>query len=187
MRILSLACAFALIACSSSSTEPNADADAGQAEDGGLDSAAADASMPVDAARADAAPVADSGAPVIGAVGTCRFEVDGVVFDSVPSDPFTTVARSGDSYTLQCVATAGDTRHTINLAFSATAPGPTAPSLGQYSTQPATGGSPDQYRAFDAVANVRDLSATAIAGTSTFVAKGASNKRVSVAFHLPLR
>ena len=128
-----------------------------------------------------------SGALPIGAVGTCRFEVNGEVFDSVPSDPFTTVSHTGDNYSVQCVATIGDTRHTINLAFTATGPGATPPGLGQYSTQPATGGTAEQYRAFDAAANMRDVSSTAIAGTSNFVAKGSSDKRVSVAFHLPLR
>ena len=184
MKSLCLACAiflpaFVTVACSDDSTSTSdaaVDASATATND-------ASSSPPSDASTT---PVPDSSSPVppVPSPGTCTFTVDGTSFTSAAGDVFTTAVLSGDSLTVQCVAVVADVRHTINVAASGvTGPGPSKPGIGQYSTQPATGGTATQYRAFDAVLNVASITPT-LSGTSTFKATGSATKAVTVSFNL---
>ena len=134
-------------------------------------------------------PKPDSSTPVLPVppAGTCTFSVDGAMFTSAAGDPFTTAVLSGDSLTVQCVAVVADVRHTVNVAAAGVSgPGTSKPGVGQYSTQPATGGSPTQFRTFDAVMNVVSTTPT-LSGTSSFKATGSATKMVTVAFNLPVK
>lgn len=134
-------------------------------------------------------PKPDSSAPVppLPPAGTCTFSVDGAMFTSAAGDPFTTAVLSGDSLSVQCVAVVGDVRHTVNLAAAGVSgPGTSKPGVGQYSTQPATGGTATQFRAFDAVMSVASTTPT-LSGTSSFKATGSATKLLTVAFNLPAK
>lgn len=177
MKIVSLSCVVFLVSalvvvggCSDDSTT---------SADASVDAASTTTS------DASVAPSPDAGKPVVvPSPGNCTFTVDGATFTSSVGDVFTTAVLSGDSLTVQCVAVLADVRHTVNLAVAGvTGPGASKAGLGQYSTQPATGGTATQYRAFDAIVTVASTTPT-ISGTSTFKATGSASKSVTVSFNL---
>jgi len=174
-------------ACSSDEEKSSSLVDGGSADDAASLTDASGAL--VDAANANDARVDasadDAGALAIPAAGTCTFSVDGTPYTSTAGDPFTVAVLKDGSLTVQCVAVVGDVRNTVNLAANGvTGPGTSGPGLGQLSEQPATGGSPTQYRNFATTIDVVALTATAVSGRANFLATGTMSKRVAAAFQL---
>jgi hypothetical protein len=183
MKNLCLAClllavpALTLVACTDDTTSTS---------DASIDASSNPTTDAQPLRDATVPPKTDGGTPVLPLPppGACTFSVDGTMFASAAGDPFTTAVLSGDSLTVQCVAVVGDVRHTVNLAAAGVSgPGTSKPGLGQYSTQPATGGTATQFRAFDAVMSVASTTPT-LSGTSSFKATGSETKMVTVAFNL---
>ncbi len=169
----------ASLACGSASDSGDS-SDAGAGSDSSAaDSGTADAGAVSDAASA----LADAVAP---ALGTCSFTVDGVPHQNAAGDPFTLATLADGGLTVQCVATSDGTRQTINLAVNGVSGPTTVAGLGQYSEQPAAGGTVTQYRNFAAPVTVSALDANAVSGRSEFSATGASDKAITVTFTLAL-
>ena len=168
-----------LLHCSSdaSSTSPLTEPSTADAGD-----AAADRDASVDAAE-DRSTTPDAALP---ALGNCAFTVDGASYQSAAGDLFTTAIFKDGAVTIQCVAAVGPTRFTINVgANGVTGPGAFT-GLGQYSEQPATGGTATQYRSFTAPLTLARADGDVVGGTSQFSASGtdATSKAITVAFQL---